>query len=744
MARNAIICLLLALCVLLGACAPQNQAAAPSVTPEEEPYFEKTYVPLSVEGVLERAFLLEGKLYLFTQTQEVDEYGYPTGETLYYTCAPDGSGLAPWQPPRFTGFSETPAHEDDVWCHYSSFFTLPDGAPYVFATVSYSFYPKDSVILQQRTHFVLLPLGQGEAIELEMPSQDIYLHDALAVDAAGNLYAHDFESVYVFSPAGKLLGQVSLPNSVYDVLTWQGAVYASTFDTNGGGKKLVPIDPETLQQSAAGVIRAPHSDPTFIVSPAGDLYCSTGTMLLSYNKETGAFHKEFTFVNNDVDAAHMAAMTVLEDGTFLIVTSQSGAALAVSSIITLTKAEGENITRPGDLVLACMGLDPQVASLVIAHNQKHPNNRIIIHDYAAYATADAFNAGLVRLSAEIMSGHCPDIVITGEMPMQSFISLGLVEDLWPYIDADAALGGRDALVLPVFEAFSQGGKLYEIAADFCLYTTLAPTRLVGEQMGWSMESFNALRETLPETAYIFGSTYFKLSALTGGFTMLYDTFVDWEAGECYFDSPEFIEFLEFTNTFPAQYTPTMESQMDIVARGDMPIFNTALFASDGMRMWLEAFGEPITPIGYPGANGNGSAFEIQTGFAMMAACEHKDVAWEFLRTLLTREYQSMRVGDLGLNGYIPTNRHVLTADLDEKCEAVTNSAGIVLNDPMTQAERDQFEALLAATTATRYYDDSLMEILHDEAQGYYDGVRSAKEAAKNIQARAELYMAEQR
>lgn len=61
-------------------------------------------------------------------------------------------------------------------------------------------------------------------------------------------------------------------------------------------------------------------------------------------------------------------------------------------------------------------------------------------------TTDAdYQQALLRMSTEIATGNIPDILYLGGLPARRLETQGILEDLWPYIEADPELG-RDALM----------------------------------------------------------------------------------------------------------------------------------------------------------------------------------------------------------------------------------------------------------------------------------------------------------
>ncbi|MFR0800845.1 MAG: hypothetical protein ACLSHX_07460 [Suilimivivens sp.] len=75
-----------------------------------------------------------------------------------------------------------------------------------------------------------------------------------------------------------------------------------------------------------------------------------------------------------------------------------------------------------------------------------------------YNTEDDYQAGLNRLNADIVSGKIPDIlVIDDNMPVESYVSKGLFEDLKPYIEKDEGLDINNFMP-NILDAFSVDGS----------------------------------------------------------------------------------------------------------------------------------------------------------------------------------------------------------------------------------------------------------------------------------------------
>ena len=56
-----------------------------------------------------------------------------------------------------------------------------------------------------------------------------------------------------------------------------------------------------------------------------------------------------------------------------------------------------------------MYLDWNLRSMIVEYNKTNDEYRINVVDYSEYATDDDYNAGVTKLTTEIISGSVPDI-----------------------------------------------------------------------------------------------------------------------------------------------------------------------------------------------------------------------------------------------------------------------------------------------------------------------------------------------
>lgn len=318
--------------------------------------------------------------------------------------------------------------------------------------------------------------------------------------------------------------------------------------------------------------------------------------------------------------------------------------------------------------------------------------------------------------------------------------------------------------------------------------------VVGDESNWSFKAMQEAFAKLPEGADIFGPYYSRSSAL---YTFLYsnmDKFVDWETGKCSFDNQDFIDLLETVKTFPADedinydYDGENESDATRVLSGKQLLAPASAWSLTDFRAnTFYAFGKnaDISFVGYPGTGSTFSASGI--GYSISASSANKDAAWQFISRIVSEDYQKEQ-NKYGYYNGMPTNKAAfddmmtkdVTPDFDagagtsyavgtegtagssadfepyytgavnEKGEheipKITYGFGDITIDvyAMTDAEKEVILDLLKNTTTFMRYDTSLSEIINEEIQPFFQGQKTAEDAAKMIQSRATIYINEQR
>ena len=506
---------------------------------------------------------------------------------------------------------------------------------------------------------------------------------------------------------------------------------------------------------------------------------SAGDSVYGLNFETGEPVKLFNWIDCDVAREGDESFCMLQDGRIVTTSTQETVNGIENDLIVLSKNAAGEVSQKKVLRLAVMNLYPFTSKMVSRFNRSNPDYRIEVTDYAQFnnyssANEDERNAGINRLQTEIIAGDMPDILDISLLSADRLGSKGLVEDLYPYMDADPELNRSD-LLEHVIQAFEENGKLYQTVGNFYILTTAGLSRVVGDHIGWTMDEFQEAMGRLQAenpNCTVFERYTTQDLALTFLLYLELENYVDWSSGECGFQSDGFIKLLEFVKSFPTVYSWETDGGADdydtdtrlLMGLQLMKQCNFACF-EDLQVNTAGLGGEPCTFVGYPTENGVGSMFaQIGNSFAITSSCADKDAAWQFIRQFFLPEYQEQFLGEV-----FPTNRSVYEK---MKSEATTTKyqrnpdGSFMLNEEGKRIEEDlgsmqvngvtvpyrtaseedvaRVEEIINATTNILHTDDSLKRIIIDGALPYFADQRSVDEVVKLIQSKAMLYVNEQR
>ena len=487
-----------------------------------------------------------------------------------------------------------------------------------------------------------------------------------------------------------------------------------------------------------------------------DIYLSDDYGVYGYNIGDAEITKVMDYISSDFSSNYLYQATFVDENSFVAYYyGDDGVELS-----KFTKVAPEDVVEKTELTLGCYYLDYNVKKKLIEFNKNSNEYRVNIMDYSMYDTMDDYTQGLTRLNADIVSGKVPDIMmLSSQMPVESYIAKGVFADLNTFLEKDTEIKKEDFLP-NVLEALSSEDGLYRIAPSFAVTTFVAKTADVGEEPGWTMDEAIALLESKPEGTKM-------LSEVTASNFMYYtmwicgEQYVDWNTGECYFDSEGFMKTLEYANTLPREIDysavtddETYWQEMETQYRDGKTILSLQYFS--GFRDYSYAkqavFGEDITMIGFPVEEGNGAGLNISTTMAISALSKNQDVAWEFLKTFLTEEYQESLTYDFPVRisslQKLEEKAWEKPYTIDENGNKQEYDDYFYINgmevpaEPLTKEETGKFVEYLKSLDKMCIYNEALNNIITEECESYFAGQKTAQEVADIIQSRAKIYVSE--
>ena len=574
---------------------------------------------------------------------------------------------------------------------------------------------------------------------------------AFNIDSAGNLYIGSNEGVFVLNNQGEILFRLTVDDWVDQLmrLTDGSVAYYGWSDSGprGWSRVLRPINLATRDWGED--IELPEN-AWDIFPGAGDysfLYTNSNN-LFGIDAESGESVKILNWLESNVNINSAENLSILPDGRIICTnTIWTNRGNSKTEVIVLTRIPYADLPERTVLTLAAVWLSSDLRTSIVEFNRTSQTHRIFVVDYSEFNNEeDGWDAGLIRLSTEIISGKIPDILDVSNLPFNQYVARGLLVDLYPFIDADPELNRSD-LVEAVFRTAEMDGHLYRLFPSFGVSTVVGNPAVLGSYPGWNMDEFLAVLDANPRADVPMGSWLTKENFFRQAVMLSIDDYVDWATGDVSFDSGAFAQLLEIADRFPEDYDYGDGMDMGfggfgdgLVASGRQIMTDMHISAFEWLIYTKVEYGGELVYKGFPNEGRNGHTLQIWSSLAVTSACTDKDGAWDFMRTFLLEEWQTET-----LYYSLPTNQAAFDKVVAQAMEEPEYETwyGDVQIGALTQAEIDQVLDMINNASGIASYDEALMNIIMEGAQDFFSGRSSAEAAAGVVQNRASIYVAEQ-
>lgn len=474
------------------------------------------------------------------------------------------------------------------------------------------------------------------------------------------------------------------------------------------------------------------------------------------------------YANSDMYANNIDAAKVV-NADRVILFEQDSEKQEFRPVIRLRSADID-LSQEKILEIAYTYCEWDLSTVITEFNQKNPGVRVIVNDYSRYNTVEDPEAGMRKLTNDILLGLYEPDLVTSYTAMDDVVSQiyanGLYADLYPLMEANGTLTRDDFLgcIPRTFE--TDEGKLWAIGHSVSVQSYLGMKRILEDRTGWTLLEMLDFAESLPEgTDLMYGlSQQILLKNLLGwdGFRL----FVDMETNTCNFESKDFIHFIEFLASLPEtreevvrDYAGLGEYDDELYLDGKVVLQMTACSRIADWCSAKASFGmSDMVYIGYPTADGktDGGMIDIPP-YVITSFCEYPNEAWDFVEFLLAPDEKC----DDPMSSGFP----VLKEKFMNLCEANYDSQFMYHNGSLSYV-KPETEALFPhpgvripfteedAQALFRWFDEAIgypaaeavdreiEVIVNEEVSRYLAGTNSAEDCARIIQSRVSIWLAE--
>lgn len=541
---------------------------------------------------------------------------------------------------------------------------------------------------------------------------------------------------------------LKLPDGEMLVSKWGGdkdAFYKIDLENLKVGEKVFDIPGYDADQYCTG------KDNTLI--------CATEGYVYRINYKDNKATKIIKLIDSDINPDNVQAVYELSDGTIGCVVSEDS---DITGIYTFEKQDSNKSSKT-EIKLGVLYLDSELQERVIKFNKTNDKYRIVTVEYYDDEEEDFSNV-ISRFNSDIASGNCPDIIDFSSMEgyLERYDEKGLLEDLTPYFNKEEDIK-LDKLVQSVVNTYKINGKLYVLPQCFTVSGWFGATDTVGKDIHWSLDDFINLTKSLPDGVEMIKDL--TSDSLLSMCTSQLDRYINWETGDCRFNSDEFVKLLEFSGNYKSSdefYKDYDDSEYvdetTLIRENKLVLQSAFLTDVDDYMVAKAVFGKDISFKGAPVDDGNGVIVSGSGSLlAISSKSKNKDIAWEFIKQFYIPEDSEERSYSTYSFGF-----PIIQSELDKQLEdaktpdTYTDENG---NEQISEnvwtigdvevkvgvASDDDIKAIkdiINSIDGRNTYDLKIGEMITEEAEAFFKGQKTAKEVADIIQSRISMYVKE--
>lgn len=443
-------------------------------------------------------------------------------------------------------------------------------------------------------------------------------------------------------------------------------------------------------------------------------YYSTGADLYGVKDDSSEPVPILNWTAVNVSGSRISNITAGDDNTFYCLSNtwQDDSFSYSSSLITVSGSPKDPSVQKKELILLSVNPVEDLQDAIVGFNKSQDDAVIILKTFDPAESDVETVHTLLQLTGNNEDSSSPDILDLTGMPYETLAAAGMLEDLYPLLDADKELS-RTSFVPQTLSAMEVNGKLFGTSSGFTIGTVVGPSRLLGNMKSWTVRDFNNITSTMGEGTYAFGAADTQSNVLYDLLGIHLHRFIDWEKMTCSFDNTDFASLLDFVRKLPADYLDTVDTEQ--IEKKIQLFLRTTIYAAEDLQVAGSSFANPVY-VGLPVIEGSGNVLNLQKNFAVTASCADKEAAWQFIRSTLTAEAQSK-------SWVFPSN-----ADAFEAYIASAGESASLLRE-------------LLSNSSGNFADSAIHALVLENIGSFLKGAESSATAASKVQSAVSDYLA---
>jgi multiple sugar transport system substrate-binding protein len=415
------------------------------------------------------------------------------------------------------------------------------------------------------------------------------------------------------------------------------------------------------------------------------------------------------------------------------------------------KNENKQPVMEGEISISAMS---EMEFMTIAARQfmaKYPKVKVSINAYrselkdAGENPSDEYKTENYRsfLNTKIMTGKAEDIIFTAFLPVKKYADMGAFEDLSRYLSHSKEINAENYFLNVLESPKDKNGKLYVLPL-VCSFDVISfDKRLVSENNSKLDDSLKTISfEKASEFAQqLVKSTSKKMAFITQikAASYLYNIikgnlkqFINIEQKRASIDTSKYIDLLN--------QIKNLEDKDYFASKNDIDFYNTEYYLALKNDYDVQAAFFSLDPssnecYAMPMSDVDGKVFaNPNLSLGISSASKNKELAWEFVKYLLSDEMQCS-----------PSFYHKLGVNKKGFESSVERSWAFYNKDNRNiskEAYKSLLENWILKINAYDTFDPVIEEIFYEENSKFFEGKQSAEDTARKLQAKVNKYLNE--
>lgn len=346
-----------------------------------------------------------------------------------------------------------------------------------------------------------------------------------------------------------------------------------------------------------------------------------------------------------------------------------------------------------------------------------------------------------RIMAELAAGSGPDILYVSLEDMRRLQDMGALADLDSFLTGET----KDRILPGIIELGTVDGVFVGIAPDMDV-DSVVTLKSIWEPDAWKLEDIIGLLDTGDFTGiFCQGTISFAPQAQLKWLTMFglqESVLIDWETRESHFDGDLFLKILELARTYGSDNPSEGETWLGVGGCLGQPLgasINT-------FNALYEEYGDEYHFVGWPTRGSSGNYLNSQGVLVVNRDTANSEAVSAYLSCLLEDEIQYPysvipKYSILKVSLEDIETMEITAEGFEEETRFFWKDHRLLIKEDDTTTLQDYKDFLESCIPRPENYGD-IVNMVWEEAQSYIAGDKSAKEVARIVDSRIQLYLDE--